>query len=84
MTWNLGNAILLLGTIYLYLEHGLDLGVAMLLGILGVLTWVVLHTSDDSKKLVVAQKEYYDAKADWYNRGMKGKRKYDCMVLEGN
>jgi hypothetical protein len=65
---NLANALLILGLIYLYLEHGSDGILTFLLLALAVITWVVPSFSNEKKDYMKAQIEYIRAKANWYNK----------------
>ena len=67
--YNIGSALLITGTIYLHLVHGLDVIVTILLVLLGVSSWAYAGFTNERKKLMLAQIEMFKAKEEYYKRG---------------
>lgn len=65
---NEGNAVLIIGTIYLHLVHGLDIVVTFLLLLLGIGTWSYHAWVKSREKLLKAQVRLAEAKANYYER----------------
>jgi len=68
MTENIGNAILILGIIYLHLALKLDGAITFFLCLLPILTWAYYGFSDERKELIKAEIRLTNAKAQYYER----------------
>jgi len=64
--YNISNAILILGAIYLHLVHGLDGLVAALLCAFAIVTWTIWGFTEERRQLLKAYADYYCAKAEYY------------------
>jgi len=65
---NVGNAILILGAIYLHFVHGLDPVITILLCIMGLATWVYAGFTKERERLFKAKIRLLEAKAEYYEK----------------
>ncbi len=71
MTLNIANSLLILGSIYLHLVHGLDSFVTLVLVIWALFFWAYYGFIDERKKLLQSQIELTRAKTNYYDRREK-------------
>jgi hypothetical protein len=67
-SYNIGNALLIIGVIYLHLVYGLDIIVTVLLVLLGAVTWAYAGFTNERKEYFKAYIEMLKAKAEYYRK----------------
>lgn len=72
---NLGHAVLIIGSIWLHFTYGLDQWITLGLCLLGVCTWATYGWYRLRERLLKAQVDMLQAKADYYRN--KVERRYD-------
>lgn len=72
---NIGNAILILGAIYLYIAYKLDAMITFFLCIVGLATWVYIGFTKERETLFKAKIRLLEAKARYYEKKLEEEEK---------